>query len=246
MPQKWIKVASIRPECRCSEPKKTSYVQLHCICPSAVSFPIFIRSRADFCNMDLFSEIVAYMGCLVALFLPNPIWIHSPGPRQHMAAPHKFHSLVNSERWPPRLHCVRRLLYAIAMSALSSILYGCLYVELLSYTEPWCDHLRPLNLCRLSPNIVIAVVKLVELDICKFWYQRLQLFGFQQIRGDANMHILYQYQRRQRWNRYIHNDRVMFYDEPSIGPPPPSGHNGRINDAIIFMRLYYWVILLIC
>ena len=50
-----------------------------------------------------------------------------------MAAPHKFHSLVNSERWPPRLHCVRRLLYAIAMSALSSILYGCLYVELLSY-----------------------------------------------------------------------------------------------------------------
>ena len=148
------------------------------------------------------------LGCLVALFGSDPIWIHREG-RGGIWRSHKFHSLVNSQRCPSSSNSLH-LLYAQPMCrhcpqyCRNAYIY--LYVNtVLSWTEPWCDHLRALNLRPLSLNIVVAVVKLVELvrlDVCKFWYQRPQLFGFQQIRGDANMCMWHQYQRRRRWNRY--------------------------------------------
>ena len=63
-----------------------------------------------------------------------------------------------------------------------------LILGILCGMKPWCDHLRSLNLCPLSPNIVVAVVNLLELvwfdvelvgfDICKVWYQNRSCLVF--------------------------------------------------------------------
>ena len=112
-----------------------------------------------------------------------------------------------------------------------------LILGILCSMKPWCDHLRPLNLCPLSPNIVVAVVNLLELvwfdvelvgfDICKVWYQNRSCLVFNKSEDICK----YRCQRRQRSDRYSQHGYVLWC----------SGyHIPQFTIVVLTMQLYLW------